>query len=53
MAAAAKGGWLVPGAIAVLEERSDVAVSVDPSYLFLEDRIFGDTKVHFFRYQPV
>ncbi|AJD40256.1 16S rRNA (guanine(966)-N(2))-methyltransferase RsmD [Rhizobium sp. SEMIA 4085] len=52
MAAAAKGGWLVPGAIAVLEERSDVAVSVDPSYLFLEDRIFGDTRVHFFRYQP-
>ena len=53
MEAAAKGGWLVPGAIAVLEERSDVAVSVDPSYVFLEDRIFGDTKVHFFRYQPL
>ncbi len=34
MAAAAKGGWLQPGAIAVLEERADVAVSVDPSYLF-------------------
>jgi 16S rRNA (guanine966-N2)-methyltransferase len=36
----------------VLEERSDVVVSVDPSYLFLESRIFGDTRVHFYRYQP-
>ncbi|OCJ17811.1 16S rRNA (guanine(966)-N(2))-methyltransferase RsmD [Rhizobium sp. AC44/96] len=52
MAAAVKGGWLVPGAIAVLEERADVVVSVDPSYLFLESRMFGDTRVHFFRYQP-
>lgn len=52
MAAAAEGGWLQPGAIAVLEERADVVVSVHPSYVFLESRIFGDTRVHFFRYQP-
>ncbi|MGO8658908.1 16S rRNA (guanine(966)-N(2))-methyltransferase RsmD, partial [Rhizobium ruizarguesonis] len=30
----------------------DVVVSVHPSYVFLESRIFGDTRVHFFRYQP-
>ncbi|WP_337266218.1 16S rRNA (guanine(966)-N(2))-methyltransferase RsmD [Oryzifoliimicrobium ureilyticus] len=52
MKAAVEGGWLEPGAIAVLEERADVAVSVDPAYLFLENRLFGDTRVHFFRYQP-
>ncbi|MGO7550771.1 RsmD family RNA methyltransferase, partial [Rhizobium leguminosarum] len=50
MAAAAEGGWLRQGAIAVLEERADIVVSVHPSPVFLESRIFGDTRVHFFRY---
>ena len=52
-AAAADGGWLVPGALAVLEERADVVVNLPPAYLFLEVRTFGDSKMHFFRYQPV
>ncbi|KAA0699644.1 16S rRNA (guanine(966)-N(2))-methyltransferase RsmD [Neorhizobium sp. P12A] len=52
-AAAANGGWLVPGALAILEERADVVVSVPSSYMFLEERTFGDSKMHFFRYQPV
>jgi 16S rRNA (guanine966-N2)-methyltransferase len=52
-AAAANGGWLVPGALAILEERADVVVSVPSSYIFLEERTFGDSKMHFFRYQPV
>ncbi len=51
-AAAADGGWLVPGALAILEERADVVVSVPSSYVFLEERTFGDSKMHFFRYQP-
>jgi ATP synthase F1 gamma subunit len=38
--------------VPVLEEHADVVVSVHPSYVFLESRIFGDTRVHFFRYQP-
>ncbi|PZM07733.1 16S rRNA (guanine(966)-N(2))-methyltransferase RsmD [Rhizobium tubonense] len=52
-AAAADGGWLVPGALAILEERADVVVDLPPAYLFLEVRTFGDSKMHFYRYQPV
>jgi 16S rRNA (guanine966-N2)-methyltransferase len=52
-AAAAGGGWLVPGALAILEERADVVVDLPPIYLFLEVRTFGDSKMHFYRYQPV
>jgi len=51
-AAAAAGGWLVPGALAILEERGDVTVSAPSDFLFLEVRTFGDSKMHFFRYQP-
>ncbi|THV23271.1 16S rRNA (guanine(966)-N(2))-methyltransferase RsmD [Peteryoungia ipomoeae] len=49
--AAHAGGWLAPGALAILEERSDVQVSVDPVFRFLEDRAFGDTKMYFFSYK--
>lgn len=50
--AAHEGGWLVPGALAILEERGDVMVSVAPVFKFLEQRTFGDTKMHFYRYEP-
>jgi 16S rRNA (guanine966-N2)-methyltransferase len=50
--AAAEGGWLVPGALAILEERADVLVSPPAAYVFLEQRTFGDSKMHFFRYRP-
>jgi 16S rRNA (guanine966-N2)-methyltransferase len=50
--AAHSGGWLAPGALAILEERADVAVMVDPVFKPLESRLFGDTRVEFFRYQP-
>ncbi|MBO0132606.1 MULTISPECIES: 16S rRNA (guanine(966)-N(2))-methyltransferase RsmD [Agrobacterium] len=51
-AAAHGGGWLAPGALAILEERGDVAVTVDAAFKLLESRIFGDTKMHFYRYEP-
>ncbi|KJF73468.1 16S rRNA (guanine(966)-N(2))-methyltransferase RsmD [Agrobacterium arsenijevicii] len=51
-AAAHGGGWLAPGALAILEERGDVVVSVEPVFKPLESRIFGDTKMHFYRYEP-
>ncbi len=50
--AAHSGGWLSPGALAILEERADVTVMVDPVFKPLESRLFGDTRVEFFRYQP-
>lgn len=50
--AAHSGGWLNAGALAILEERGDVTVNVDPAFKLLESRIFGDTKMHFYRYEP-
>ncbi|TPP10063.1 16S rRNA (guanine(966)-N(2))-methyltransferase RsmD [Rhizobium glycinendophyticum] len=50
--AAHQGGWLAPGALAILEERGDVQVSVDPVFGFIEQRTFGDTKMYFFSYRP-
>lgn len=51
-AAAAAGGWLVPGALAILEERADVQVEVPAPFVLRESRTFGDSKMHFFRYEP-
>ncbi|MBW8299301.1 MAG: 16S rRNA (guanine(966)-N(2))-methyltransferase RsmD [Hydrogenophaga sp.] len=50
--AAHAGGWLAPGAIAILEERADAQVIVDPVFKFIEERSFGDTKMYFFSYRP-
>jgi 16S rRNA (guanine966-N2)-methyltransferase len=49
-AAAAKGGWLVDGALAILEERANVDPMVASPYHLLDVREFGDTKMHFYRY---
>ncbi|KAA3519904.1 16S rRNA (guanine(966)-N(2))-methyltransferase RsmD [Agrobacterium vitis] len=51
-AAADKGGWLVPGALALLEERADVLVQAPETFTLLEERIFGDTRISFFAYRP-
>ena len=48
--AAAKGGWLVPGALAILEERADVAPRPVAGFEALDDRTFGETRMHFYRY---
>ncbi|MCO5733190.1 16S rRNA (guanine(966)-N(2))-methyltransferase RsmD [Rhizobium sp. SSA_523] len=50
--AAHEGGWLLAGALVVLEERSDVTLSLDTVFQPLEQRRFGDTRVDFFRYKP-
>lgn len=52
MLSAHAGGWLVPGALAILEEKADVMPAVDSVFVPLEQRIFGDTRMHFFRYRP-
>ncbi|MGV0877807.1 16S rRNA (guanine(966)-N(2))-methyltransferase RsmD [Martelella sp. FLE1502] len=49
MAAAHEGGWLKPGALAILEERADVTPMVSADYQPLETREFGDTRMHFYR----
>lgn len=50
--AAHEGGWLAPGALAILEERADVEPQVHSAFQWLETRTFGDTRMHFYRYQP-
>lgn len=51
LASAADGHWLEPGAIAVLEERADVAVAWPAGFDQLDDRRWGETAVHFARWQ--
>lgn len=48
--AAAAGGWLEPGAIAVLEERAGVTIVWPDAFERLDERTWGDTAVHFARW---
>jgi 16S rRNA (guanine966-N2)-methyltransferase len=48
--AAAEGGWLMPGAIIVVEERSDSGFTPPPSFEAFDTRTYGDTTVAFLRY---
>lgn len=50
--AAHTGGWLAAGALVLLEERIDVEIVVDPAFKPLESRMFGDSRIEFYRYQP-
>ncbi|MCF3641454.1 16S rRNA (guanine(966)-N(2))-methyltransferase RsmD [Rhizobium sp. TRM95111] len=52
LAAAAAGGWLVPGALAILEERADIVPAAIGGYDPVETRAFGDTQMHFYRFNP-
>ena len=50
LVSAAAGGWLAPGAIAVIEERKGTAVSLPAGYMPLDRRAWGDTEVLFARF---
>lgn len=49
--AASRGGWLVDGALAILEERADIQPAAVDAFDPLEVRTFGDTRMHFYRYR--
>ncbi|MEZ5774090.1 MAG: 16S rRNA (guanine(966)-N(2))-methyltransferase RsmD [Hyphomicrobiaceae bacterium] len=49
LAAAIEGGWLAEGAVVVLEERADALEPAVRGLVELDRRIYGDTKVRFFR----
>lgn len=53
LAAAAAGGWLEPGAIAVLEERAGVAIAWPAGFTLLDQRRWGDTAGTFARWTGV
>ena len=45
LASAAEGGWLAPGAIAVIEERKGTTVALPAGFPALDQRAWGDTQV--------
>jgi 16S rRNA (guanine966-N2)-methyltransferase len=47
---AALGGWLAPGAVAVLEERKGVEIVLSEHFEEFDRRTYGDTQVIFLRY---
>ena len=44
------GGWLDPGAVVVIEERADVAISLPGGFEAADCRTWGETSVHFLRF---
>ncbi|MCP4315664.1 MAG: 16S rRNA (guanine(966)-N(2))-methyltransferase RsmD [Hyphomicrobiales bacterium] len=51
LAAAATGGWLRHNALVILEERGDVDPGLAGDFQFAEKREFGDTAMHFYRFE--
>jgi 16S rRNA (guanine966-N2)-methyltransferase len=45
-----QGGWLIPGAVAVLEEKAGAALTIPANFAPLDVRRWGDTEVHFLRH---
>lgn len=50
LAAAAEGGWLLPGALAIVEESAEAALVLPENFEMLERRAYGDTAVVIARY---
>lgn len=50
LAGLAAGGWLVPGAVCVLEEAAAVELGLPAGFAPLDRRVQGDTQVVFCRY---
>jgi 16S rRNA (guanine966-N2)-methyltransferase len=50
LSSAASGGWLTPGAVAVIEERKGVSLTLPGNFALLDRRTWGDTEVTFARF---
>lgn len=50
LASAAAGGWLAPGAIAVVEERKGTPIALPTGFSTLDRRSWGDTQALFARF---
>src|SRR5262245_10490561 len=51
LASAAAGGWLAPGAVAIVEESRRAVIALPQCYSAMEQRIWGDTQAVFARFQ--
>lgn len=47
-----EGGWLTPGAVAVLEEADKAAIADVGGLTLLDQRTYGDTQVRFYQVPP-
>ena len=50
LASAAEGGWLAPGALAVLEEREGAEIELPTGFAELDRRSWGQTQAVFLRF---
>ena len=50
LGAAGEGGWLAPGALAVLEEEAGAEVTFPQRFSLLETRAYGESKLLFLRW---
>jgi 16S rRNA (guanine966-N2)-methyltransferase len=50
LASAVAGAWLAPDAVAVIEERKGVIITLPASFAALDQRTWGDTQVMFARF---
>ena len=46
------GGWLLPDAIAVVEERADAEFALPAGFALIDQRDYGDTAIRFLRRSP-
>ncbi|MBC8048726.1 MAG: 16S rRNA (guanine(966)-N(2))-methyltransferase RsmD [Chitinophagales bacterium] len=52
LASAAAGGWLAPGAIAVIEEEASATIALPPTFAAFDQRDYGGTSISFARFSP-
>jgi 16S rRNA (guanine966-N2)-methyltransferase len=45
-----EGGWLTPGAVAVVEERADAKIALPAPFCEIDRRTYGDTQILFARF---
>ena len=50
LASAAAGGWLLPDAVAVIEESGQAEFSVPEDFALIDQRIYGGTAIYFLRF---
>ncbi|MEG8098652.1 16S rRNA (guanine(966)-N(2))-methyltransferase RsmD [Candidatus Liberibacter brunswickensis] len=48
-----KEKWLDPDSLVIIEEHVGVVLSFGSSFYFLQKRIYGDTTIHFYSYNPM
>jgi 16S rRNA (guanine966-N2)-methyltransferase len=50
LTSAIEGGWLLPAAVAVVEERASASLAPPEGFALLDRRVYGDTALHFLRH---